>query len=379
VAGFIRRNWLMLAVAAVLVILFQRADTGEIVHTFVNVSWGWVSLAVLANFFSIMLKVVSWKVIFDSGFDGIRSRWLNLTSALMIGFLVNLVIPARMGELARAFVIKRRQSIEGQPVSNSTVLGTVALERVFDGIAMAMITIYGVTRMNLPGWADRGAVVLVVVSLFFAAALIILESTRERLQARVEAATEEEQQGWWRRQFMRLRGIVARFSDGQRVLRRPGRVAVICAATAGSWLSQLLAVYFALSAFHIGLAGMLGALMLLILMNIAGALPATPGNVGIFQLATVIPLTVTYDKITYSSALAFSVGLQIIEGSIGAGVGSIFLVREGLSFDQVRQGSVKELGRPGADTGRREQPEEAAQPGEAMLEKEAAPQLTRAG
>jgi phosphatidylinositol alpha-mannosyltransferase len=108
-------------------------------------------------------------------------------------------------------------------------------------------------------------------------------------------------------------------------------------------MAQLLAVYFSLNAFHIGLAGMLGALMLLILINIAGAMPATPGNVGIFQLATVIPLTVTYDEITYSMALAFSIGLQIIEGIIGVGGGSISLVREGLSFQQVREESINEL------------------------------------
>lgn len=343
VVNYLRRNWLMAAVVAILITLFLRADLREIVHTFINVSWGWVSLAILANLASIMLKVVSWKVIIDTGLDGVHTRWRDLTSALMIGFLVNLVIPARMGELARAYVVKRRQSIEGEQIASSTVLGTIVLERVFDGVAMAMIVIYGVTRMNLPTWADRGAIVLMVVSLCFAAMLIVLESTRERLQARVEAANGDAQhRSWRRRQFFRLRAVIARFSDGQRVLRSPGRVALICGTTAASWISQLLAVYFSLFAFHIGLAGMLGALLLLILINIAGALPATPGNVGIFQLATVIPLTVTYD-ISSSSALAFSIGLQIIEGSIGAGFGSIFLVREGLSFGQVRRESINEL------------------------------------
>jgi phosphatidylinositol alpha-mannosyltransferase len=346
---FIRKNWLMGVVAAILVILFFKADRSEIVHTFVNVSWGWVSLAILANFASIMLKVTSWKVIFDASFDNIRGRWIDLTSALMIGFLVNIIIPARMGELARAYIIQRRQSLEGKPVSSSTVLGTIVLERVFDGIAMAMIVIYGVTRMNLPSWADRGAVVLMVVSFFFAAMLIVLESKRERLKANAEAEELDEIHSWPRRQFIRFRGVIARFSEGQRVLRYPGRVALISVTTVCSWMAQLLAVYFTLNAFHIGLAGILGALMLLILINIAGAMPATPGNVGIFQLATVIPLTVTYDEITYSMALAFSIGLQIIEGSIGAGFGSIFLVREGLSFRQVREESINELRTPGND------------------------------
>lgn len=343
VLTFLSKNWLMAAVAIALGALFYRTDPSEIIHTFVNVSWFFVFLAVLANFASIMLKVASWKMIFDSGFDGVKSRWLDLTSALMIGFLVNILIPARMGELARAYVVKRRQTLDGNPVSSSTVLGTIVLERVFDGVVLAMIVIYGVTKMNLPRWADRGAVVLSVVSLLFVTAVIFLESNRERIQEGARAAgSGHDGQGWWRRQVTRFHLLVARFSDGQRVLRRPGRVALIFTTTAASWLSQLLAVYFSLYAFHLGLAGILGALLLLILINIAGAMPATPGNVGIFQLATVIPLAVTYD-ITGSSALAFSIGLQIIEGSIGAGFGSIFLIREGLSFSQVRKESLKEL------------------------------------
>jgi uncharacterized membrane protein YbhN (UPF0104 family) len=222
---------------------------------------------------------------------------------------------------------------------------------------MAMIVIYGVTKMNLPRWADRGAVVLLVVSLLFGALLIILESNRERIQQGARAArADERDQTWWLRQSMRFRMIIARFSEGsmrfrmiiarfsegQRMLRSPGRVALVLTTTTASWLTQLFAVYLALHAFHIGVVGMLGALLLLILMNIAGAMPVTPGNVGIFQLATVIPLAITYG-ITESSALAFSIGLQIIEGSIGAGIGSLFLLREGLSFNQVRQESIKEL------------------------------------
>ena len=89
-------------------------------------------------------------------------------------------------------------------------------------------------------------------------------------------------------------------------------------------------------------------LLLLILINVAGALPATPGNVGVFQVATVIPLTVTYgSSITETTALAFSIGLQVIEGSIGLGVGSAFLLKEGLRFKQLKQESTKDAAETG--------------------------------
>ncbi len=336
-----RRYGLQLVTVAIVVYaLIFHVEYDEFAYAFTNVDWTFVLLAILANLASIMLKVASWKIIYDFTFEGITGRWRDLTSALMIGFLVNLVIPARVGELARAFVISRRQSMTGPEVSRSTVFGTIVLERVFDGVAMAMIVIYGVVHMDLPGWADKGAIVLLVISAFFAVAMIVLEVKRERLQETAEQAQASlrEHHAWWRRLSIKLYGVIARFSEGQKVLRSPGRVIAICFTTSASWLSQLTAVYFSLHAFHLGYIGMLGALLLLILINVAGAMPATPGNVGVFQLATVIPLTVTYG-IPKTTAIAFSVGLQIIEGSIGLGVGSACLLREGLKFNQVRTGA----------------------------------------
>jgi len=330
----------LLTLAIVVYVLVFHVEYDELVNAFANVAWTFVLLAILANLASIMLKVASWKLIYDYTFDGIRGRWHDLTSALMIGFLVNLLIPARVGELARAFVISRRQSLTGVPVSRSTVFGTIVLERVFDGVALAMIVIYGIVHMDMPGWADKGAIVLLAISFLFALVLVVLEVKREKLQESAEQARAnlKEHHAWWRRLSIKLYGVIARFSEGQKVLRSPGRVAAICCTTTSSWLSQLTAVYFSLHAFHLGGIGMLGALLLLILINVAGALPATPGNVGVFQLATVIPLTVTYD-IPKTMAIAFSVGLQIIEGSIGLGIGSACLLGEGLKLNQVRTGA----------------------------------------
>jgi phosphatidylinositol alpha-mannosyltransferase len=341
----VKRQWFKaVGLVIVLYVFIFHVEWDEFGYAFANVSWLFVLLAVLANFASIILKAASWKLIFDSSFNGIHARWRDLSSAIMVGFLVNAVIPARMGEVARSYVISRRQALRGHPVSRSTVFGTVVLERVFDGIVMALIVIYGVLNLDLPTWASRGAIVLVALSLVFAGLLVVLEIKRERIGhgAAAAAASGQGHDRWWQKMATRLYVALARFSEGQQVLRKPLRVAAIMLTTSSSWMSQLFAVYFSVHAFHLGEIGLLGSLLLLILINVAGALPATPGNVGIFQLATVIPLTVTYD-ISKTTALAFSIGLQVIEGSIGIGVGSACMLREGLKFGQVRSESLKDV------------------------------------
>ncbi len=344
---FLRWFFRIAVLLLVFYVLRYRTEWDEFGAAFAGVSWFFVFLAILANLASIMLKAASWKVIFDFTF-GFRGRWRDLTSAIMIGFLVNALVPARIGELARAYVITRRQAIRGHFLSRSTAFGTVVLERVFDGVAMALLVLFGITRLNLPAWADRGAIAILIIAAAFGAAVIFLEAKREKLRKGAEAAkaATQENHPWWRKQLTRLHGVVARFSEGQQVLRNPLRIVVVFCTTSLSWTSQLVAVYLSVRAFHLvnpsgNSIGMSGALLLLILINIAGALPATPGNVGIFQLATVIPLSVTFG-IPESTALAFSIGLQAIEGSIGLGLGSLFLLREGLSFKEVRSESLRD-------------------------------------
>jgi hypothetical protein len=68
----------------------------------------------------------------------------------------------------------------------------------------------------------------------------------------------------------------------------------------------------------------------LVLINVATIFPLWPGNVGLVQIAVATPL-VNYG-VAYGRGVAFGIGLQAIEASVGVGVGLIFLAREGLSY-----------------------------------------------
>ena len=64
--------------------------------------------------------------------------------------------------------------------------------------------------------------------------------------------------------------------------------------------------------------------------------PFWPGNLGIFQLGVSAPLVNAY-AVSTTSAVAFSVGLQLVEGLLGVGLGLVFLAREGLSLSGARR------------------------------------------
>jgi hypothetical protein len=103
--------------------------------------------------------------------------------------------------------------------------------------------------------------------------------------------------------------------------------------TAG-WLLQLMAVYVAMRAFDID-APLPAAGLVLLLMNVATIFPLWPGNIGLLQAAVALPL-LRYG-VPYATGFAYGLVLQVIEMSVGVGVGLVFLAREGLSFASLRR------------------------------------------
>ena len=121
---------------------------------------------------------------------------------------------------------------------------------------------------------------------------------------------------------------------GLGVMRSPLPAVVAVLFQCVGWFLQLLAVYVAMRAFGIH-APLPAAGLVLLLMNVATVFPLWPGNIGLLQAAVALPL-VSYG-VAYARGFAYGLGLQVIEMSVGVGVGLLFLAREGLSFATLRR------------------------------------------
>ena len=128
----------------------------------------------------------------------------------------------------------------------------------------------------------------------------------------------------------RLAGLAAGLSRGQALFRKPRATAVAMGAGTISWAAQIAGIWAALEAFHIHV-GLAGAGLVFVSSTIVQLFPFWPGNLGIFQLGVAGPLVSVY-AVSTANAVAFSVGLQLVEGLLGVGLGLFFLAREGLSL-----------------------------------------------
>ena len=300
---------------------------------FTQVQWDWVAVAVGLNLLSIVARSFAWDVVIRSAMPPPFPRRRLVFAAFCVGLLANVVVPGRVGELARVAVLNRR--LDGRRRGLwPTLVGTVFAHRVFDLVPVVLLVIFVLTTADIPGWAFTSLVIVlsVGVGLF----LFAFASARHYGKTRIEGMGS-------------VRRIVVMARLGLGVMRSPGAAALAILGQCAGWMLQLLAVWSTMQAFDIH-EGFTAAAVVLLLMNVATIIPLWPGNVGLVQVAVATPL-VRYG-VDYGKGVAFGFGLQAIEASVGVGIGLIFLGREGLSFARLRE-------MPGAVTADDEDDEEA--------------------
>jgi uncharacterized protein (TIRG00374 family) len=306
----------VLLAVAISVIWWRGPDWRVVRDTFTIVSWPWVVGAVGLNLLSVVTRALAWNTAIGQAMEPPRPRFPLVFAAFSVGLFGNVVLPGRVGELARVAVLTRR--MPGRRGAWATLLGSVFAHRAFDIFPAIVLVIWVLLTAKLPAWAS-GSLIAVVGAGFalFTFALI----TARRNQAQIEGLGT-------------VRTLLLRVRAGLAVMRAP-----LAALTAGTfqflgWVCQLAAVWAAMRAFNIDLP-LAAAGVVLVLMNVATIFPLWPGNVGLVQAAVALPLQ-SYG-VTYARGFAFGIGLQAIEACVGVGIGLVFLAREGVSYAMLKE------------------------------------------
>jgi phosphatidylinositol alpha-mannosyltransferase len=140
--------------------------------------------------------------------------------------------------------------------------------------------------------------------------------------------------GRWMRQG---RAAATRVRHGLIVFRRPRLGGAAIAMQLGAWALQLLSCYVLLVALgldHRG-ADLGAAAAVLFAVNVSAVLPVTPSNVGVFQAACMAVLIGAYG-ISAADALGYGIILQAVEVATAVVLGAPALVKEGMSWREVR-------------------------------------------
>jgi uncharacterized protein (TIRG00374 family) len=235
------------------------------------------------------LRTIRWRLILRD-VEGQRFPWLPLWHATAIGFMANNLLPARAGEVARAYVATRQL-----PVRFTTSLASIGVERVFDGLMMLALMALSIAAPSFPRHAVVGgrslSTVATTAAILFGAVLLIALivvhrpapwlALLGRITNRLLPPAAAGRVLHW------VEGIVA----GLEVLKSPVRFAGVIFWSLVLWLTNAAAFAVCFRAFDINVPPE-AALLLQGIIGFGVAVPSTPGYVGVFETATLLTLSV---------------------------------------------------------------------------------------
>jgi glycosyltransferase 2 family protein len=276
-----------------------------------------------------------------------QAAWRPVWQATAIGFMANNVLPARGGELARAYVASRLV-----PVRFTTALASLAVERVFDGLILVLLLAVAIADPNFTSTATIGGRSLSQVATWTGGAFVVILGM---LFAMVHApAGALAFFGRILRAVLPARaaeyivGLARHFIDGLTILRAPRDFGWVVVWSFVLWLVNGLAFYTGFLAFHLGVPPFPGAdagaalpftsaLLLQGVVAIGVAIPSSPGFFGLFEYASRAGLGLY--GVAAASAVSFAVGIHIGWFIPITAIGLWTLARAHLSLGDLRGGA----------------------------------------
>jgi phosphatidylinositol alpha-mannosyltransferase len=316
----------VLLVAGLLAFGISRLNFSGIGHALLTASPGWLALALALMGTSLVMRSISWQQTLRAALPGTPMPWYPVLRALMIGVMASALFPGRVGEPARVVVLTRRlQGSRRQLLA--VVAGTVFSQTLINLLALAALAV--VTFTSVPLEHSHLTAVLIALAIPLGAAALVISGPRLLAVAR-------------RSRFPRLGAAADRLGralvlarHGLIVFARPRNGAPAIGFQLLAWALQWLSCYCVLLALGLANdAGLAGAAAILLVVNVSAVLPATPSNVGVFQAACLVVLAAY--GVGAGQGVAYGIILQAVEVITAIALGLPALLREGLSWSELR-------------------------------------------
>ena len=309
-----------------LVLVISNLKFEEVGKAFSDANYWYLLPAVTITFLAYLVRAWRWQFILQPTKPiSFKSSY----SILMIGFMANNLLPARIGEFVRAYTLGAQEKI-----SKSLSLATIVLERVCDGLTL--IAFMGVALVAFPSPHSNGGTQFIEVfsTLVFVGATVFLVFliAREKWVLRVLSFCMKPLPKGLEHKAL---GLLTSFVLGLHALKRGRIVLSLVLLSVLVWFMEGTSYYLMLRAFRLdtkmdGLQLIGAGLLLLVFVNLGTMVPSAPGFFGIYQAAA----TVALGAYAVSNATAFSLALltNTFQYVLVTSIGLFFFSRRHMSF-----------------------------------------------
>jgi uncharacterized protein (TIRG00374 family) len=239
--------------------------TGDVLRT---ADLRWVALAFVFVSADLAFRALRWQRLIR---PIAAVRYVSMLGYLLVGYLANNILPARLGELVRSHYLGDREGI-----SRASALGTVVVERVVDLVAVIAIASTALLLLSVRGLIANAVLVgAAVCGLFLVVLALGIVAHRLPGMDRIRAVVER---------YPRVRDLARSLQDGLAVAARPRTIGEAIAVSILSWSMSILATAAVGQSLGIQLT-IAQAALIASGVALASAVPAGPSNLGTFELA----------------------------------------------------------------------------------------------
>jgi hypothetical protein len=309
-----------------LYLAFRKVDYTELWQALKGANYWFIIPNVILQIFTMWLRAVRWKYMVN---PIKRVNLGRLFSSVMIGFMANNVLPARLGEFVRAYSLGAKEN-----VSKSASFATIVVERLFDGFSILFILWATLLLFPFPDWVKKGSNLFLVMNLGMLFFLIFLEiktdSTVRFFQFTFRFLPHK----------LRIKAeeILLKFISGLKVFRDVSSLIWILTWSILIWVVTGISNYFIFLAFGLH-PPIQASFILLVIVCLGVMLPSSPGFVGTFQFFSIVALArFGYDK---NIALPFSIVLHACQYFPVTLLGLYYLKKEHLSLKTLEKESLE--------------------------------------
>jgi len=256
---------------------FRQINFWELWVSLKNVNFVLITIAIVILLLSNVIRAWRWQILVkpinDVSFE-------PAFSSIMIGYFGNSVLPFRMGEFLRAYVVADKTSLTA-----STAFGTIVIERILDFIGLSAVILLIMTVYPLKTIGGSIIIGVIVLSLTAFIFIFLFSGFKSTLLVKIEKLSLL-RFGLLRKILLFIKNIL----DGATTIRATNKLGIILLYTLIIWIMYYCSTYLATIATGIELEWFeIG--VLLISTTLAISIPAAPGYVGTYHAAAVYILT----------------------------------------------------------------------------------------
>jgi uncharacterized protein (TIRG00374 family) len=344
------RFWIGIVISVVaLIFAFRQVHFGEVWAALSGVHYWLLAASLVPLILFLVLRAFRWRLLFHPQ-QGLHVR--NLFAVINIGYLLSNIFPARLGDVARAYLIG-----DTEEVSRTTAFSTIVAERVLDALCAVGGFFIVLPFAAVPQWMVRSGLVVGAAALVAVVLFVILVRRRDwtlRLLDRILAAVHwpdgETMARFWEKlaarthlRFFadlpwlgpsRLHDVAGSFIDG---------FAGITTARLGPpLLLWSIVIWAVISSFYwLVLLGFdanqpfVAGLAVCSITALGMTVPSSPGFIGVFE--ALARETMVLFGMKASPALSYALVAHAIVYVVYSILGLISMAQQNLTYSQIQQ------------------------------------------